>query len=391
MRIHDENYRIQNTGLKVKNRGKLVRLPVDSVRISKSKGKPGVDLKIEKLRRMAVENHKKSVDKPVENDGGYAPPGRYLWDSWILKDGENYHLFHLDAPGNVKPEQIHDMARVRHAVSKDLINWKDKGSLFENAPNGSWDDGATWTGNVYKAENGGYLFFYTGRNQRDGQMQRIGLARSKDGKSWDRPDVPLLEPDGRWYETTEPSPIYKAWRDPCVVKDEKTGKHIMYFTAKTKGGDEKYKGCIGIAEADEIDGEYDVKPPVLAPGLYAQIEVPQIVQKNGKVYMFFSSAEKDYNPEWAEKVGGAQSGLHCFVGESLKGPFKPLNGTGIVTGSKDNLYTVKLVSDPDRNGEYVAMGWYMENKNGQKAFTLSKPMKVNWEGDNISIDTGVKE
>ena len=104
----------------------------------------------------------------------------------------------------------------------------------------------------------------------------------------------------------------------------------MYFTAKTKDGDPKYKGCIGAATADNFEGPYEAQPPVLAPGKFAQMECPQVVRKNDKVYLFFQSWENDYSPEWKRKVAGRgpQSGLHCYVGESLTGPFEPLNNHG---------------------------------------------------------------
>jgi len=380
--------------------GKINKIIMDRVTLKGKKREPLLERDIPKLKDMAK-------DTKVKKFESYAPQDRFLWDSWIFVDkagGEGlketgssqkgevtYRLYHLDAPMSKDPDERHGKATIRQAVSADMKNWKDVGTALGSGPEGSWDDGPIWTGNVYQKDNGEYLLFYTGRNKRDGEMQRIGLARSKDGIHWDRPDKPLIEPDGRWYETTEPSPIIKAWRDPAVVKDEKTGKHYMYFTAKTKGGDERYKGCIGLAVADEIDGKYKALPPALAPGKFAQMEVPQVIMKNDKVYLFFNSMEKDYDPKWAKKVGGPQNGLHCYVGKSLTGPFEPLNGTGIVTGSKDNLYTVKFIEDPGRPGEYLAYGWYMEDKNDRKAMTLSQPMPVNWENDNIAIETGAGE
>ncbi|MEQ8173310.1 MAG: family 43 glycosylhydrolase, partial [Candidatus Eremiobacterota bacterium] len=259
----------------------------------------------------------KSITLADDHIKSYCPEGRYLWDSWVLEDnidGEKiYRLYHLDAVDNGNPESRHDIASVRQAISKDLVNWKDLGPTFLPGPAGSWDDGPIWTGNVYKKNDGTYLFFYTARNHRDGQFQRIGLARSENGVTWERSDKPLVVPDGTWYETMEISPVYRAWRDPFVIKDEKSGKYLMYITAKTKYGHDIYKGCIALAVADEIEGPYEVKQPVLAPGLYAQMEVPQIIEKEGKVYIFFSCQEKDYSPEWAEKTGGAETGLHCFI------------------------------------------------------------------------------
>ena len=406
MKISGENIvKTQYTPKSTVKEGKLNNIIMDKVTLQKTEGEPLLEKEIPKLQDMAKNTE-------VRSFGSYAPENRFLWDSWIfpdkvdsgnmeslrektgmdLKEGDKiYRLYHLDAPKSDDPDDRHEIAHVRQAVSTDMKGWKDVGSALDSGPEGAWDDGPIWTGNIYKNEKGEYLFFYTGRNKRDGELQRLGMAKSKDGINWDRAEKPLLEPDGRYYETTEDSPIFKAWRDPCVVKDEQSGKYLMYFTAKTKDGDEKYKGCIGVAQSDNLEGPYESLPPVLAPGKFAQMEVPQVIQKNGKVYMFFSSMEKDYNPEWSKEVGGPQNGLHCYVGDSLKGPFKPLNGDGIVTGSKDNLYTVKLIDDPDRPGEFVAYGWYMEDKGGQKGLTLAQPMRVDWNGDDIKIDTGAEE
>lgn len=355
---------------------------------------------------------------------GYAPSdGSFLWDSWVLKrpDGA-YTLFHLTAPANPDPNARHDQAQIRTAVSKDLHSWVDTGVALPAGPEGAWDDGPIWTGSTLY-ENGTYYLFYTGRNRRDGQTQRIGLATSHDGVNWDRPEKPLLEADSRWYETDEASPVYRAWRDPYVIKDPESGKYCMFFTAKTKEGDPTFRGCIGMATAEALEGPWEVQPPVLAPESYAQMECPQVIERDGTWYLFFSSAASDYDPDWAAAVGGAQTGLHCFVADSLTGPYEPLKGHGIVSGTDSNLYATRLLPDPDRPGEHLALGWFMEDRQvdrqgalveqarftaGQaaaaavpgpvgaavrlteKAFTLSEPYPVVWDGDSVRIETGKK-
>jgi beta-fructofuranosidase len=355
---------------------------------------------------------------------GYAPADRYLWDSWILQDGDTYHLYHLDAPRNetaadgsvqaTPPDDRHHRAQIRHAISTDLRHWQDRGPTLGSGPAGTWDAGPVWTGNTCKTADG-YFMFYTGRRDCVDQTQRIGLARSSDGHRWSRSDRPILEPDPRWYETDEPNgPVYKAWRDPEVVRDPESGRWLMYFAAKTKEGDPRHKGCIGLAISERLEGPYQALPPVLAPGLYGEMEVPQVVRRDGKVYLFFSTFAKNYRDDHATRVGGAQSGLHCYVGPSLEGPFEPLNGTAIVAGTESNLYTLKLLPDPARAGEFVAMGWHVEDRTSlareafhtsarsatcalpcgpaavaapwvEKAFTLSPPIPVEWRGDNIRL------
>lgn len=343
---------------------------------------------------------------PLPRKQGYAPEdGSFLWDSWVAERPEGgFQLYHLSAPADPDPNSRHDRAQIRTAFSRDLRTWQDTGFALQSGPPGSWDDGPIWTGCTL-CEKGTTYLFYTGRNQRDGQTQRIGLATSKDGRSWERPDHPLLEADGRWYETNEESPVYRAWRDPYVVRDPDSGKYCMFFTAKTKDGDPTYRGCIGLATADQLEGPYQVQPPVLAPGHYAQMECPQVIERDGKWYLFFSSDVKDYSPDWAARIGGAQTGLHAYVGDSLRGPFRPVNQNAVVSGTDSNLYAVRLVNDPQRPGQHLALGWFTSDRNcampatgpavggacgatlqvHEKAFTLSEPRPVRWEGERVSF------
>lgn len=351
---------------------------------------------------------------------GYAPKGEFLWDCWTLFDEGQYTLFHLSAPQDPDPETRHHRAQVRTAVSTDLKNWTDTGFALESGPEGSWDDGPIWTGSTYK-ENGNYYMFYTARNQRDGQTQRIGLATSSDGVNWKRGEKPLLEADSRWYETDEPSPVYRAFRDPHVVKDPESGKYLMYFTAKTKDGHERYRGCIGLAVADKLDGPYEMKPPVLAPGHYAEMEVPQVIERDGKWHLFFTTKGENYHPDLSARLGGPQTGLHGFVGDSPTGPFEPIGGHGVVAGDDSNMFAIHLMPDQKRPGEYEAIGWFMKDRQVrvdasriaqarglansagaaavggvagmgievlEKAYTLSEPYPVVWDETGVRIETG---
>ncbi len=320
---------------------------------------------------------------------GYAPPDRLAWDSWLLKDDIGttsiYRLFHLDAPQKYHHDKdgMDNHAVIRGAISTDLEHWQDLGVLLKPGRRGSWDDLSVWSGNAYR-ENGKYYLFYTGRNRRDGwppeKTQRIGLATSTDGLRWRKTGKPLLEPDGRWYETPgseygETSPVCRAWRDPVVVKEN--GKYYMFFTAKTRDGDPRYRGCIGLAVANRMEGPWEVRPPVLAPGRYAEMEVPQLIHRNNRWYLFFSTLKEGYSPTWAEQFSPT-TGLHCYVADRLTGPYRALNGSGIVE-TPDNLYTIKLVDKPDHPGDYLAYGWYRADHGNEKAFTLSPMMPVTWE------------
>ncbi len=317
---------------------------------------------------------------------GYAPAGRFLWDSWFLPLAEGYRVYHLDAPLDSDPESRHDRAQIRTAVSQDIVHWNDEGLCLPSGPDGAWDDGPIWTGSTL-LEADRYALFYTARNQRDGPLQRIGLALSKDGVHWDRSNKPLLEADTRWYETDEPSPVYRAFRDPFVLWQDELQRYLMYFTAKTRDGDPTYRGCIGLATAPALEGPWEQEAPVLAPGHFAEMECPQVLERDGQWYLFFTTKASNYSASWAAHVGSSQTGLHGYRGPSPRGPFQPIRGHAVIAGNNSNLFSVRFL-EQDK-----ALGWYMSDRTvsldgcerEERAYTLSPPYRVSWDQDGPTI------
>ena len=75
----------------------------------------------------------------------YSPKGKKLWDSWFIREGDEYHIFYLQALPSDDPEKRHDdRISIGHAVSADLIDWKELPTALE--PGDSWDNFALWTG-----------------------------------------------------------------------------------------------------------------------------------------------------------------------------------------------------------------------------------------------------
>ena len=71
----------------------------------------------------------------------------WVWDSWVVDDGERYHLFYLQAPRCARGRG--SAAHPRHGRPRQLGG----PGLLDGAPGragarppGSWDDLAIWTG-----------------------------------------------------------------------------------------------------------------------------------------------------------------------------------------------------------------------------------------------------
>ncbi len=238
----------------------------------------------------------------------------------IFHDGL-YHLFHLVLPN-------HDF--IAHAVSTDAIHWRRlRNAVFLGDP-GSWDDLMLWTMHVSPDPHkpGSWRMFYTGLCRRDhGLYQRVGLAVSDDLYIWKK--HPVHWEDGRGPHDPElvrkardkslreeadeiaalidpescypisPSPDHYesnleegrhlvSFRDPFFFQDEGSG--ILLVAARVKHGPLVRRGCIALYR--EVRPHYfEPEPALLHPGLYDDIEVPNIVVIDGERYLIGSIRE----------------------------------------------------------------------------------------------------
>ena len=66
-------------------------------------------------------------------------PNDWIWDSWVVNTGDEYHLFFLKAPRSlVDPARRHEAATIGHAMSTDLSEWTYQGDALVPAAC-SWD------------------------------------------------------------------------------------------------------------------------------------------------------------------------------------------------------------------------------------------------------------
>ena len=146
----------------------------------------------------------------------YRPKGMWVWDPWCVADGAGtVHLFHLQQ--HERPEDGDwNLSPMGHAVSNDLLHWKELPSVLPPSEAvRDDDDRQAWTGCAIP-HNGRINLFYTMRGSAsDGRIQAIGLARSEDGVHFERySGNPVLRPDQRWYCTAAaPTPGVVDCRD----------------------------------------------------------------------------------------------------------------------------------------------------------------------------------
>jgi beta-fructofuranosidase len=327
------------------------------------------------------------IARDDEIPGNFRPAGGVLWDPWFLaKDGE-HHVFYLQVPLLDDPEDRHHAGvSIGHAVSSDLRAWHERPMALTPGDGDDWDGLALWTGWVVEHEGRAFQF-YTGRREREFWYQRIGLAVSTDGglDRWEKqPDV-VLAPDPRHYSTTQDLNalgVAPLWRDPCVFRVPGEDGWHMTISART-AQDAPHNACVAHARSADLVS-WEILPPLLAPGVYDEMEATQVVRHDGRFYLFFSTWAVHYRPDWAHEHG-AHSGLHCWVADDLDGEYRPVNGgSGVVLPDADRRYTVRLV---ERDGDdYTAMGWLNYDERNRFIGTLSDPLTVTIDGDTVTAE-----
>lgn len=221
----------------------------------------------------------------------------------IFHDGL-YHLFHLVLPN-------HDF--IAHAVSENGMSWKRvKNALFVGDP-GNWDDDMLWTMHVSPDPDreGEWRMFYTGLSRLEyGRVQRVGLARSKDLYVWEREEggnYPL-EIRGPHYETSvDEGRQWVSFRDPYFYIDEETGARLLLASGRVKHGPIIRRGCVAMAREVSPD-KFEFLGPLHKPGLYDDVEVPNLFKLGDRYYLIGSIRE--------------DTKIHYWHSTRLEGPYE---------------------------------------------------------------------
>ena len=151
----------------------------------------------------------------------FKPSGAGMSDIWCVSWKGQAHAFYLA----VRPPRAGESPYVNgicHAVSDDLLNWKELPSaVLPNAP-GEPGDIDPWSGCCVAKDDGLYLF-YTARSSREkGKVQSIYLAVSRDGIHFENyRHNPVFTPDPKlYYHAGNPSVTGEVdCRDFSIVWD----------------------------------------------------------------------------------------------------------------------------------------------------------------------------
>lgn len=281
-----------------------------------------------------------------------AIPGKWLWDSWYIHDGERWHGFFLQADRSLgDPDLRHLNVTQGHATSADLVNWSHLGTTFApQQARPAWDDSTTWTGSVVRGDDGLWHLFYTGTMLAEQSLfQRIGHATSTDLHNWHRVGdglcLDLTGPNASSYEVDHRRSGWhdRAMRDPWVMRDPRGQGWLMYFTARVPDVAElNAGGAIGFATSPDLR-TWTLQQPVFTGG-FGQLEVPQVFEHGGKWYCLFCTSAH----HWSEAYRRANpqspvTGTHYLMADDPRGPWAVAPGDFLDGADPCRRYAARIV------------------------------------------------
>ncbi len=283
-------------------------------------------------------------------------PDLDVWDSWPLADAQGHPVawrggelwFALAAPAFDDPEDRHGAARIHHFHRIDG-RFVHLGRTF---PEGFTPGSREWSGSALVGHSGAdghtVTLYFTAAGERAEDpltfQQRIFgcTARLTDGEDvfgpWSDPVeqvipaniVYMSEHDG----AGKPGAI-KAFRDPAPWRESGGNGEYMLFTASSARHLDLYNGVIGCALRGDSDPEGGVfeklLPLVDASSVNNELERPHIVAHDRRLYLFWSTQAKVFAPGI-----DAPTGLYGAVADDIAGPWRLLNGHGLVFANPES-------------------------------------------------------
>jgi levansucrase len=294
----------------------------------------------EHVRRIGPATPPAALIPPVgAADRSALDAGRLYWDMWPVQDAAGGRVLiggralwmALTAPDRGDPALRHFEAKI-HWIERAGGAWHDRGPVLPDSPVPYERE---WAGSAL-LDDGVLTVFFTAAGsaaRAGGYRQELWAASARLGpdgwpQDWSAP-APLVTGYGPQYMAAdahegEPGRI-KAFRDPAFFRDPADGSEYIAFTASLAGSHSAFNGAFGLARKG--GSGWELIPPCLhAEGVNNELERAHLVFHEGNYYAFWSTQTATF----AEGLRHAPGGLYGMVADSMAGPWRPLNGSGLV-------------------------------------------------------------
>lgn len=376
-----------------------------------------------------------------------------VWDSWPLQNADgtmaNYHGYHVVFALAGDPKDANDTSIYlfyQKVGDTSIDSWKNAGRVFKDSdkfvPNDPYLKYQTqeWSGSATLTSDGKVRLFYTDFSGTHYGKQTLTTAQV----NLSQPDSDTIKVDGvedhksifdgdsKTYQNVQQfidegnysSGDNHTLRDPHYVEDN--GHKYLVFEANTGtedgyqgdeslfnkayyGGSEVFfqqeknkllqspkkrdaslaNGALGIVELnDDYTLKNVMKPLITSNTVTDEIERANVFKKDGKWYLFTDSRGSKMTIDGIDKEDIYMLG---YVSDSLTGPYKPLNGSGLVLhldlDPSDITFTYSHFAVPQPEGNNVVITSYMTNRGfyADRHSTFAPSFLLNINGSKTSV------
>jgi len=297
-------------------------------------------------------------DDPNRPKYHVSPPANWLNDpnGLIHWDGQ-FHVFYQYNPGG----PYHDTIHWGHAVSDDLVRWRDEPVALTPSPDGPDRDGC-WSGCAFDNDGEATILYTGGRG--DEQLPCLATAVDQSLRRWEKssanpviselPEEPPLRSTDDWVAEFRDHNVWYEngrWQQLIGSGVENGGGTALLYTAGDDLTDWRYEGPI-LTGDPERDG--------------AMWECPELLDLGAKRLLHISNYEE----------------VRYYLGEYDDGEFE-VETTGLL--DHGDFYAPQSMRTDD--GRWLTWGWCWEARDESAQWdagwsgTLSLPRRVELDDD----------
>ena len=297
-----------------------------------------------------------SASAAASNPKGFAPivaaqvpapvSALTFWDAWPLltEGGQIYRepssdelWFALAAQRLADPDARHAHARI-HLLRRSDGAFEALGPAF---PAGFTPGSREWSGSATIEGAGRVTLRFTAAGRRGESAltfeQRMFECRGvlgEDGRiaNW-TPPREILAADGVHYRRADQAEgeigKIKAFRDPEFFRDPGGAGDFLTFSASSAQSPGDFDGLVGLARLAADGTAQALAPLVEACGFNNELERPHLRMFDGRYYLFWSTQAQVFAPA----AGSWPTGLYGATADALAGPWRLLNGNGLVAAN----------------------------------------------------------
>lgn len=217
----------------------------------------------------------------------YHPKGMSMWDTWYLNHDGEVHAFHLQVLAPESERTLREAYGIGHAVSRNLLDWKELPNALEPGEAGSGEDLNLFTGCAFEKDGTCYLYYTQRDSRNEGRIQRIALATSKDFYHFEKyPENPVINPDPRYFCTEESPALWGIvdCRDLVVVENTEDPGYYGFYAARMPAEEMPEGAAIACVYSEDLV-HWSHMGPVFATKRHTIIEVPDVFYMEGRWYM----------------------------------------------------------------------------------------------------------